>query len=75
MTEDQGGEQATRLDAERTRDELAAAMDELERRLAPKELLESAKLTVRRRSVAVIGSVLGVAGAIAGAIVLGRRRG
>ncbi len=75
MTEHQGGEQVTRLDAERTRDELAAAVDELERRLAPKELLESAKLTVRRRPVAVIGSVLGVAGAIAGAIVLGRRRG
>lgn len=75
MTEEQGGEQATRLDAERTRDELAAAVDELERRLAPKELLESAKLTVRRRPVAVIGSALGVAGAIAGAIVLGRRRG
>lgn len=61
-------------DAERTREELAATIDELERRLAPRELLASAKRTARRKPVAVIGTAVGVAGAIAGAILLGARR-
>lgn len=67
-------EKTPKNDAERLREELTATVDELEQRLAPSELLASAKRTARRKPVAVIGAAVGVAGAIAGAILLGARR-
>lgn len=67
-------EKTPKDDAERLREELTATVDELEQRLAPSELLASAKRTARRKPAAVIGAAVGVAGAIAGVILLGARR-
>lgn len=69
------GEQRLRLDAERTRDELQDTLEELERRLAPKELWQSAIRRVERRPLAAVGVGLAVLSLAAGVIVLVVRRG
>ena len=69
------GEQAVRLDAERTRDELEKTLDEIEQRLKPQALAQSAQRRFQENPAAVLGVAAGIAAALAGLIVWGVRRG
>jgi hypothetical protein len=69
------GVNAVRLDADRTRDELERTLNQIESRLAPKELWRSVTLTFKERPLRVVavgaGFVLAVGGLITRAV---RRR-
>jgi len=69
------GEQGLRLEAERTRDELQETLTELEHRLAPRELAQSARRSIRRNPGIAIGIGLAAATVIVGLVVLAVRRG
>lgn len=71
---DTAGINAVRLDADRTRDELAGTLDEIESRLKPRELWNSITLTFQKRPVPFVGATVGAIGAIAGLIALSSRR-
>ena len=61
-----------RLDAERTRDELEATLNEIERRISPRRLVAAAKRTWRSYP-AEVAAVVGIVGSIGGLIVLAAR--
>jgi hypothetical protein len=67
------GEQTLRLDADRTRDELADALAEIRRRLTPRELAKSVTGSVRRHPAQVAAAIAATAGIVTATVVLVRR--
>jgi ElaB/YqjD/DUF883 family membrane-anchored ribosome-binding protein len=67
------GEHTLRLDADRTRDELADVLVEIRHRLAPKELARSATDSLRRHPKQVAGVIAATAGIVTGIVLLTRR--
>ncbi len=74
MTDERSAEEIQR-DIERSRVELAAAVDQLAYRTNPKRLAEKAKLTLREKAQTPQGRVvLGVAGVLVLVVVVRRIR-
>jgi Protein of unknown function (DUF3618) len=67
------GEQTLRLDADRTRDELGAVLEEVRRRLAPKELARSAAGSLRKHPRQLAGGIAAGAAVVTGIVVLTQR--
>ena len=67
------GEQTLRLDADRTRDDLADALTELRQRLGPKELAKSTLGSLRRYPWQVTGGIAATAATITGIVLLSQR--
>jgi hypothetical protein len=65
-----GGINAVRLDADKTREQLRATLDEIEHRFTPAELWRSVTLTYKKRPVPFVSTVAASVGAIAGLIAL-----
>ncbi len=68
---DDAGVHTLRLDADRTRDELAGTLDEIAHRLSPDGIRESASRSFHEHPVRIVASAVGAAAAIGGIIALG----
>jgi hypothetical protein len=68
------GIDTVRLDADRTREELERTLNQIESRLAPKELWKSVTLTFKERPLRVVAVSAGFALVIGGIITRAVRR-
>jgi hypothetical protein len=67
------GEQTLRLDADRTRDELGAVLEEVRRRLTPKDLARSAAGSLRKHPLRLAGGIAAGAAVVTGIVVINQR--
>ncbi|HEY0260301.1 MAG TPA: hypothetical protein VGC18_10670 [Lacisediminihabitans sp.] len=66
--DDEAGENALHLDADKTRDDLEETLDEIERRLTPAELWKSTRILYAERPLVVLGAAAGAVAAVGGLV-------